>query len=562
MYGRLEEVEVAFGSSLGAAADSLSARKSRGAFFTPPEVAEVIAERLITASSSAVLEPACGEAVFMEAAYARLESLGCSRKEAENQVWGVELHRDSADAAMARLLNLGLRPQIQVCNFFDVEPSARYDVVIGNPPYIRYQSFSSHDRMKGAESALALGVRVDPLSSSWAPFVLHAARFLKRGGSLGFVLPREILVANYAAPIRAFLSSNFSSVNVQIFEKSVFPEVEEGVVILFAEGFQEEAQGHIRLHQYPDICALAHKDPSGAVFVRSGVGRWPSSCDAVEARRIAEEWQSREFVGLKSWGNVRLGAVTGANAFFAVDKDAVKTWHLPSSSLYKLCPPGSGHLRNLRFTDENWQSLRDAGGKTELFHPAQQDLSLAGVRDYLAEGEAAGISKRYKCRIRTPWWIVPGLKICDCFITYMNGWGPNLCVNEAGAYHLNSVHGLYVHPGIDDASVKLLSLAFLSSVSQLSAEIEGRSYGGGLLKLEPREAACVLVPSYDLLEGKEAQELFSAVELALSEGHRDRATALVDGWLVESLGLDSRLMAQTHELCKSLRSQRMNRAKK
>src|SRR5262249_33261243 len=84
--------------------------------------------------------------------------------------------------------------------------------------------------------ALRQGVRLSQLASSWAAFTVHATAFLRPGGRLGLVLPAELLSVGYAAQVRQFLLSRFKSVRLVLFEKLVFPEVLEEVVLLLAEG--------------------------------------------------------------------------------------------------------------------------------------------------------------------------------------------------------------------------------------------------------------------------------------------------------------------------------------
>ena len=74
-------------------------------------------------------------------------------------------------------------------------------------------------------------------------------------------------------------------------------------------------------------------------------------------------------------------------------------------------------------------------------------------------------------------------------ITYMNSEVVNICSNEAHAEYLNSCHGLVLNDDAKGLGMELLPLAFLNSATLFSAEMVGRSYGGGVLKLEPKEAA-------------------------------------------------------------------------
>ena len=113
-------------------------------------------------------------------------------------------------------------------------------------------------------------------------------------------------------------------------------------------------------------------------------------------------------------------------------------------------------------------------------------------------GEPQGVQNAYKCRVRKPWWRVPGKMVPDLFLTYMNHDTPRLCANEARVPHLNSVHGVTLHPDRRQDGMELLPVASLNSVTLLGAEIVGRAYGGGMLKLEPKEADRWPLPSLEL----------------------------------------------------------------
>ena len=108
---------------------------------------------------------------------------------------------------------------------------------MGNPPFIRYQSFTGAARASAIQAALAQGVSLKRLSSAWAAFLVHAAGCLNSYGRLGFVLPAELLATHYAANVRAaFLLHRFGSLKIILFEQLVFPGVMQEVILLLAEG--------------------------------------------------------------------------------------------------------------------------------------------------------------------------------------------------------------------------------------------------------------------------------------------------------------------------------------
>ncbi len=83
----------------------------------------------------------------------------------------------------------------------------------------------------------------------------------------------------------------------------------------------------------------------------------------------------------------------------------------------------------------------------------------------------------------------------DLFVTYMNADHPRLSTNTARVLHLDSVHGVYLNEDTRAVDRELLPLASVNTLTLLGAELVGRAYGGGMLKLEPREADLLPVPT-------------------------------------------------------------------
>ena len=551
---------MAFGSILSEDVDSRDARKARGAFFTPRPLAEAIAKFAITSKDDMVLEPSCGEAEFLISAAQRLLELGAFNSQVDEQLRGNELHPESAKAAVERLESFGCRPTVTVGDFFELDPEQqRFDAVIGNPPYIRYQEFAGSQRAKARESAFAAGVRIDALASSWAPFVIHASRFLRRGGRLGFVLPAELLTVRYAAPVRRFLLGNFAKVKVTLFESPVFPEVQEEVVLLCAEGFDCGSSDRLYMSQVYSVEGLETSESFPASVKRDG--RWPVGRAFQDAQDMLDQLDSAKITRLSNYGRIHLGAVSGANGYFAMSSRRAAELGLEQDDLRLICPPGSRHLRKLSLSSEDLARLDDLGKATLLFSPLGSP-SEAGRR-YIDYGEEIGVDKAYKCRTRNPWWRVPGLQICDLFFTYMNGEGPNLCFNGASVCFLNSVHGLFLDEGKPKEVGRLIPLAALSTLTLLSSELVGRSYGGGILKLEPREAGQIFVPTPEHLASLSSE--LSAIEndlnKCLSGGRRDEATIMMDEVLLPTLGMSDSEMQRAHGLLLELRARRERRSK-
>lgn len=506
--------------------DSPALRKARGAFFTPPELCRYLARWAVRTPNDRVLEPSCGDAEFLLAAGERLRQLGAE----DPALAGVELHQTSLRAARQRLTEASLIASLRGGDFFDFDTRARYDAVIGNPPYVRYQDFSGLPREKSRALALRYSVPLTGLASSWAAFTVHAANFLTDDGRLGLVLPAELLTVNYAAPVRAFLLRRFAQVRLVLFEARVFPGVLEEVVLLLAEG--SGGTDHFEVLQVQDLDDLERRITPTVWSPRIHHAKWLGallSVDAADAYTTVTE--SASFSTLHQWGETTLGMVTGENRFFTMTPQEVATLRLRPDEVLAISPPGSTHLRGLSLTMAAWRRLGEAGRGIYLFRPHSPDPGdlSSGARQHIAMGEQEGVSDRYKCRVRSPWWRVPLVAPPDLFLTYMNDQAPQLATNPERLHHLNSVHGVMFHPGRRRLG-QLLPVAALNTATLLGAELVGRAYGGGMLKLEPKEADTLPVPAPELLARRASalRAIRPQVQRLLRAGQLNIAVATVD----------------------------------
>lgn len=545
--------------------------KTRGAFFTPSTVTRFLADWAIRSESDMVLEPTCGEAAFLVEIVDVLRKRGASDHAIGEQVFGFDIDPVTVQRAAAALLSKGIRARLEVSDFFDVPTPQHIDgvvphvqAVVGNPPFVRYQQFAGRTRAASQRAALAAGVSLSGLASSWAASLVHASRFLSPNGRIALVLPAELLTVNYAEPIRQFLHSRFERVDLVLFEQRVFEAALEDVVLLLAEG--SGSCSHFRLHHVAGEHELANITFDGPRHPASlqASGKWTSRLFLPErVQALYEQVGDKHFQPLENYGVPKLGVVTGANKFFALRPSDVARLGLMDSHTASISPPGTRHLRGLVFTRQDWTDLAEADQPVHLLrlygtvdpgHPASSLIRL---------GESLGVSQGYKCRCRDPWYVVPPVEIPDVFFTYMNHHFPRLVTNGAGVGCLNSMHGirLLAHRQLAKAA---LPLAALNSLSLLGAEIVGRSYGGGVLKLEPREAASlpVLRPQWLAEAWVQLRPHKRRLENQLRRAGWPRVVAEVDQRILRDvLGIPTKDVRAIQDAVTSLRSRRLSRGR-
>jgi hypothetical protein len=496
--------------------ESAQEAKARGAFYTPRELTRFLTRWAIRGADDRVLEPGCGDGAFITAASRRFMDLGVD--DLAGRLFGVEREPDEAQKARA----LAPSASVLTSDFFDVEPTSlpAMDAVIGNPPYIRYHGFTGADRDKGLSRARLQGVELTRLASSWAHFVVHSVAFLGPAGRLGLVLPAELLHTDYGQPVRDLLLRRFGSVIVVAFDRGVFNDAQVDAVLLLASA--DDRRG-LRVVRLPDERALDALDVDAYADLATlkPMPRWSGAVDVGAGSVYEALLASGAAVPLGVLASVDIGFVSGANDFFILSREDAELRGLPGDILTPTMRR-PGDIPGLLASDGDVRLLLDLARRPEP--------SDGHVLAYLEEGKTSGVALRYKCRVRRPWYAVPLPRSKpDAFLPYMTHLGPRLIVNDVGAWSSNLLHGVTL--GLLAPPVRALAAAVASSITLLSAEIEGRAYGGGVLKLETKEAERLLVPAVSPSQIEQLEAAFPEIDRLIRVRDVETAAKVADGAL-------------------------------
>jgi adenine-specific DNA methylase len=115
------------------------------------------------------------------------------------------------------------------------ETAQKFDLVVGNPPYIRYQYFHEEQQNEAIKVFNRAKLKYSKLTNAWVSFVVGSSLLLKEKGKIGFVIPAELLQVSYAQQLREFLAHFYNKINIISFEKLVFPDIQQEVVLLLCE---------------------------------------------------------------------------------------------------------------------------------------------------------------------------------------------------------------------------------------------------------------------------------------------------------------------------------------
>jgi hypothetical protein len=183
--------------------------------------------------------------------------------------------------------------------------------------------------------------------------------------------------------------------------------------------------------------------------------------------------------------------VTGKNEFFVLTGEQVDELEIDEYTIPLVSR--SIQLKGARLSKTEWKALAAAGDRVYLLDLAPHNGGKlpAALSRYIRSGETKGVHAGFKCSIRTPWYAVPSIWNPDGFLFRQIYDFPRMVLNQAGATSTDTIHRLSCKTGKPE---RVIANTY-TWMTAASAEIEGRSYGGGVLELEPTEAERLLMPA-------------------------------------------------------------------
>jgi adenine-specific DNA-methyltransferase len=482
--------------------------KLRGGYYTSSEVAEWLCAWAIRKGSDRVLEPSCGDGAFLEAAAARFIQLGVPGPEIADRLTGVEITPGEVKHATDRLrpmMGPRCKSVVHESDFFDwLEKSTQpgFEAVVGNPPFIRYQSFPEPHRTRAMKLMAEQGLSPNKLTNIWVPFVVAAAASLKPGGRMALVLPAELLQVTYAAQLRSYLTDRFTRIDIVACNELFFQKAEQEVVLLLADGALAEASitntCRVAMTETATVADVVKRKPAALIkaaqpkIIQHDNEKWLKYfLTEHEITFMRELRQSNNTTSMVTHASVDVGVVTGKNEFFVLSGDQIEAYGLEGYTIPLVSR--SVQLKGTRLGKADWKSLSAAGNRVHLLHirPAEAGNLSSKLLSYIRDGEDKDFDKGYKCSIRKPWYTVPSIWTPDGFMFRQIYDFPRIVLNNSGATSTDTIHRMKCKT---DKPERVIANTY-TWLTAASAEIEGRSYGGGVLELEPTEAERLMMPA-------------------------------------------------------------------
>jgi hypothetical protein len=231
---------------------------------------------------------------------------------------------------------------------------------------------------------------------------------------------------------------------------------------------------------------------------------------------------------LSDFFRIKRGIATGDNSFFILPEDKLRARDLPRSAFRPILPSPRFVKSDVIDADAEGEPLLDR--RLFLLDPGLPETEIRrrfpSLWSYLEEGKARGLHERYLCRHRSVWYAQENRPAAPIVCTYLgrgdakSGRPFRFILNRSRATVANVYLAMYPTAPLASALQRRPELICdvweaLNRITPAELLGEGRVYGGGLHKLEPKELAAVPVPGIAALLPRELKaisqrELFGA----------------------------------------------------
>jgi predicted RNA methylase len=473
---------------------SQSERNRLGQFGTPTALARDILQFGLSLLGEGhpirFLDPAIGTGSFFSAL---IHTISSDRIEIAQ---GYEL--DIAYGESARDIWRGTPLNVIIDDFTRAEApseqSDRFNLLICNPPYVRHHHISSGDksRLQHASEATC-GVRITGLAGLYCYFLGLSHVWMQSGGIAGWLIPSEFMDVNYGRSIKKYLLDKVTLLHIHRFDPNEV-QFEDALVSSSIIWFRN------------DPPPTDHQ----VKFTFGGSLLYPKQSRLVSTSVLHEEtkWTrfpmsdprgKETFCHLSDLFTVKRGIATGYNSFFILNEKQIMEHKLPVEVFRSILP-------SPRYISGN-EIKADTNGLPIIDHQSfLLDCRLSEIEvskryptlwEYFEKGKI-DVSKRYLCSSRKTWYWQEERPPAPILCTYIgrsdvkNGRPFRFILNHSQAITANVYLLLYPKPVLARviAGNPALLRRIWESLNNLRIDLilgEGRVYGGGLHKLEPRE---------------------------------------------------------------------------
>jgi hypothetical protein len=392
----------------------------------------------------------------------------------------------------------------EIADFTKQEPPVedeKFNLLICNPPYVRHHHINGQKKYLQAKAKDSANIELNGLTGLYCYFMAIAHPWMKTNGLAGWLIPSEFMDVNYGRAIKDYLLNDVTLIRIHRFDpnKVQFDDALVSSAIVWFKNKKPSETYTIKFSFGGTLLnpKIEKNIKSDKLFSESKWTRFP----------LLGERTSENYLKLSDFFNVKRGIATGDNKYFILTANEIEEKKLPINQFRPILPSP----RDL----ETFDIKTDGNGNPKIskkLFVLDSKLSIEEIamlypnlKAYLDEGIKSGVTDRYLCKNRKVWYSQENRPESLFYCTYIgrsdkgNKKTFNFILNESKAIVTNSYLILYPKPYLQELfneKPEFIQTVYdsLNSIEGQDMLAEGRVYGGGMYKLEPKELSKVRVP--------------------------------------------------------------------
>jgi len=375
------------------------------------------------------------------------------------------------------------------------EDGEKFDLLICNPPYVRHHHITNGDKQRLRLRAQdACGVEFNGLAGLYCYFLGLSHVWMRDGGLAGWLIPSEFMDVNYGVSVKRYLLEKVTLLHIHRFDPN---DVQFGDALV--------SSSIVWFRKAPPPVGHEVRFTYGGSLQRPKLDRLVS----VETLRrdpkwthypMKESYEATDAPVLGDFFHIKRGLATGNNGYFILSVEEIERRGLPMEAFKPILPSPRYLPDDEVKADKKGNPILER--RLFLLDPPWTEEKIREhypkLWAYLKEGEAQSIPEGYLCRHRKRWYAQENRPPTPFLCTYIgrsdkrNGRPFRFILNNSQATAENLYLMLYPKSPIeralqDSTELKRRVWELLTQIRPKTMIGEGRVYGGGLHKLEPRE---------------------------------------------------------------------------
>ncbi|MCL2152430.1 MAG: Eco57I restriction-modification methylase domain-containing protein [Oscillospiraceae bacterium] len=481
---------------------TIEERRRLGQFATPTSLArEIISfgiNNMDTPHNIKFFDPAFGTGAFYSALLAEVDVNDITLATA------VEIDPLFADATN----DFWHDHNISIINadFTGIEPDDNYNLIICNPPYVRHHLINADNKVRIKDKTeISSGVKLSGLAGLYCHFLLQSVKWMDECAVAGWLIPSEFMDVNYGKAIKNFLLREVELFRVHRFNPSDV-QFEDALVSSAVVWFKKRKTTTKSVtFTFGGTLACPKESKEISIDTLYKEAKW-TRFPCLPQRKTKEK-----SLKLKDYFDVKRGIATGGNEFFIMEESRILDLGLPFEFFRPVLPSA----RYVQITEIESDALGNPILPQRLFlldcrlNEVEVREKYPRLWDYLESGRES-VGNGYLCKSRKCWYFQEQREAPMLICTYMGrqstegGRAFRFILNNSRATVTNSYLALYPRKSLSESlaqkpNLKKTVWELLNAITPDSLHSEGRVYGGGLQKIEPKELLNVDVPFFESL---------------------------------------------------------------